>query len=362
MNIYEQKGWPNFSWKHERIADLLVHLRYQQGLLLGGMESLGFKWQEATLLQTLTQDVIKTSEIEGEHLDQSVVRSSVARHLGMDIGALDKSDRNVDGVVEMMLDATQKYDQALTKERIFNWHASLFPTGRSGSTKIQVGEWRTGPVEVVSGPMDKGTVHYEAPRADRVDFEMKLFLDWLNNEKTLDSVLMAALAHLWFVTIHPFSDGNGHIGRAIADHLLARSENSSLRFYSLSAQIQKERRDYYEILESTQKGALDITPWIEWFFGCLKRSIENALENLNLIKIKVHFLESLKEVSLNDRKRKIIDRLLDGFEGKLTTSKWAKMANCSQDTAHRDILDLIEKGILKINPERGRSTSYSLEI
>jgi Fic family protein len=362
MYIYNRKNWPHFTWNQEDMMDLLIHLRHLQGRLVGGMESFGFKWKEETLLETLTEDVIKTSEIEGEFLEHSLVRSSVARRLGMDIGGLDKSDRNVDGVVEMMIDATQQFNEPLSKERLFNWHGSLFPTGRSGWSKIQVGCWRSTPIEVVSGPLGKEKVHYEGPPANKVDYEMELFLDWVNNEKKIDLVLKAAIAHLWFVTIHPFSDGNGRIGRAIADLLLARSENSSHRFYSLSAQIQKERKQYYTILESTQKGELNITPWIKWFCTCLERSIENASENVKVIKKKAHFWESINEIALNDRQRKIINQLLDGFEGKLTTSKWATITKCSQDTAQRDIYNLVEKGVLIKNPEGGRSTSYSLKI
>jgi Fic family protein len=362
MYIHELENWPNFFWDQESLTDVLIQLRHQQGRLIGGMESLGFHLREETVLQTLTQDVIKSSEIEGEILDQSLVRSSVARRLGMDIAALDTVDRNVEGVVEMMLDATQKFDQSLTKERLLNWHAALFPTGRSGFAKIRVGAWRVGPVQVISGRMGKETLHFEAPPAERVDHEMELFLNWLNNETTIDLVLKAALAHLWFVTIHPFDDGNGRIGRAIADLMLARSEKSPRRFYSLSAQIQAERKDYYVILEQTQKGNLDINSWIEWFFGCLGRAIEGALSALDIIVHKAKFWETLAEASLNERQRKIITRLLDGLDGKLTSSKWAKIAKCSQDTAYRDILDLLARGILTKNSEGGRSTSYSLVI
>ena len=359
MYIHEFKNWPDFFWDQKDIADLLVQLRHQQGRLIGGMESIGFQLREETVLQTLTQDVVKSSEIEGEVLDQSLVRSSVARHLGMENAALDRIDRNIDGVVEMVLDATQKFDEPLTKERLLGWHASLFPTGRSGFKKIRVGSWRKDSVQVVSGRMGDEVVHFEGPSADRVDQDMKLFLDWLNHEKTLDLVLKAAIAHLWFVTIHPFDDGNGRIGRAIADLLLARSEKSPHRFYSLSAQIQKERKGYYAILEKTQKGSLNITRWIEWFFGCLERAIKNALSTLDVVLHKAQVWEALAEIPLNERQRKIINRMLDGFEGKLTSSKWAKIAKCSQDTAYRDILDLVDRGILTKNPEGGRSTSYS---
>lgn len=360
MYIYELENWPNFLWDQKDLSDLLIHLRYQQGRLTGGMESIGFHARDETALQVLTQEVVKSSEIEGEILDQSLVRSSVARHLGMDIAALNIVDKNIDGVVEMVLDATQNFDQPLTKERLLGWHASLFPNGYNDFAKIRVGAWRTGLVQVVSGQMGKETIHFEAPPAKQVDHEMELFLDWLNNETVIDPVLKAAVAHLWFVTIHPFDDGNGRIGRAIADLMLARSENSSRRFYSLSAQIQIERKSYYAILEQTQKGTLDITSWIEWFFNCLIRAIKNASSTLNIILHKAQFWETLAEIPLNERQKKIINRMLDGFNGKLTSSKWAKMTKCSQDTAYRDILDLIDKEILTKNSEGGRNTSYSL--
>ncbi len=354
--IHELERWPHFLWDQDKLSELLIELRHLPGRLIGGMESIGFHAREETVLQVLTQDVIKSSEIEGEILDPVLVRSSVARHLGMDIAGLDKTDRDVEGVVAMMLDATQNFDQPLTEERLFSWHRSLFPS----QTKIRVGAWRTGLVQVVSGRMDKETIHYVAPAAERVEHEMQLFLDWFNHETKMDLVLKAAVAHLWFLTIHPFDDGNGRIGRAIGDLLLARSENSRRRFYSLSAQIQKERRGYYAILEQTQKGILDITLWIEWFFNCLRRAIEEALLILEAIRSKARFWEAVADLSMNERQRKIINRLLDGFEGKLTSSKWAKIAKCSQDTAYRDILDLMEKGILGKNSDGGKNTSYFL--
>ena len=360
MYLYELKNWPQFFWDQESITELLIQLRHEQGRLIGGMESIGFHLRDETILETLTQDVVKSSEIEGEILDQSLVRSSVARHLGMEDAALNLVDRSVDGIVEMMLDATQKFDQPLTKKRLLGWHALLFPNGRSGFSRIKVGAWRPGPVQVISGHMSKETIHFEGPPAERVDHEMELFLNWINNEINLDPVLKAAIAHLWFVTIHPFEDGNGRIGRAIADMLLARSEKSSRRFYSLSAQIQQERKKYYAILEETQKGTLEITLWIEWFFACLGRAIENALSTLDTIVHKAQFWEDLAKIPLNERQRKMINRLLDGFDGKLTTTKWAKITKCSQDAAYRDILDLIDKKILIKNAEGGRNTNYSL--
>ena len=327
------------------------------------MEALGFHLRQEAVLQTLTTDVLKSSEIEGEKLEAEQVRSSIARRLGMDIGALKAADRHVEGVVEMTLDATRHFEQSLTAERLFAWHASLFPAGRSGMTKIRAGAWRddgTGPMQVVSGPFGKERVHYEAPNADRLDAEMGAFLAWFEGQQKMDAVLKAGLAHLWFVTIHPFDDGNGRIARAIADMALARSENSSQRFYSMSAQIRQERNGYYDILESTQKGTLDITPWMDWFLGCLGSAIDGARDNLGTVLAKARFWDRTKDVTLNERQRVVINRLLDGFEGKLTTSKYGALAKCSQDTAYRDILALIAQGTVVQNPEGGRSTSYSL--
>jgi Fic family protein len=327
------------------------------------MEALGFDLQQEAVLQTLTSDVLKSSEIEGEKLDAGQVRSSIARRLGMDIGALKPADRNVEGVVEMMVDATRHYDQPLTTGRLFGWHASLFPTGRSGMIKIRAGAWRddsTGPMQAVSGPIGNERVHFEAPEADRLAGEMESFLDWFEGRDPMDSVLRAGLAHLWFVTIHPFDDGNGRIARAIADMALARSENSPQRFYSMSAQIRQERAAYYNILEQTQKGTLDITPWMEWFLGCLGRAIEGAQTMLGTVLAKARFWKHIAEFPIKERQRVVLNRLLNGFEGKLTTTKYAALAKCSQDTALRDILHLVERGILVRNPEGGRSTSYAL--
>jgi Fic family protein len=363
MYIHELDDWPRFHWSAEAIAEPLASVRHRQGRLTGHMEALGFDLRQEAVLQTLTTDVLKSSEIEGEKLDAEQVRSSIARRLGMDIGALKPADRHVEGVVEMILDATRHYDEPLTAERLLAWHASLFPTGRTGMTKIRTGAWRddsTGPMQVVSGPMGKERVHFEAPKADRVPGEIKSFLDWFEGKDPIDPVLKAGLAHLWFVTIHPFDDGNGRIARAIADMALARSEKSTQRFYSMSAQIRQERNAYYDILEQTQKGKIDVTPWMEWFLGCLGRAIDGAQETLGAVLAKARFWERIKDVRLNDRQRLVINRLLDGFEGKLTSSKYAKLAKCSQDTAHRDILALVERGVLVQNPEGGRSTSYSL--
>jgi len=363
MFIYERKDWPRFHWNRERLAEPLAAVRHPQGRLIGHMEALGFNLRQEAVLQTLTEDVLKSSEIEGEKLDPAQVRSSIARRLGMDIGALKPADRNVEGVVEMMLDATRHYDQSLTDERLFAWHASLFPTGRSGMTKIKAGAWRddsTGPMEVVSGPIGKEKVHFQAPEAKRLDADMRTFLDWFNANAGIDQVLKAGQAHLWFVTIHPFDDGNGRIARAIADMALARSENSPQRFYSMSAQIRQDRAAYYTILEQTQKGTLDITPWMEWFLGCLGRAIEGAQTTLGTVLAKARFWERIADFPINERQRVVLNRLLNGFEGKLTTTKYAALAKCSQDTALRDILPLVERGILVRNPEGGRSTSYAL--
>jgi Fic family protein len=327
------------------------------------MEALGFTVTEEAVLRTLTEDVVKTSEIEGETLDADQVRSSIARRLGMDIGGLKAPDRNVDGVVEMMLDASRNYQQPLTESRLFSWHASLFPTGRSGMNRINVGTWRddsTAPMQVVSGPVGRERVHFAAPAAARLAEEMRGFLDWFNGDTTTDAVLKAAQAHLWFVTIHPFDDGNGRIARAIADMALARSEESPQRFYSMSAQIRQERSDYYRILERTQQGTTDITPWIEWFLGCLTRAIEGAHITLAGVIARARFWEKLRGVPLNERQRLVIIRLLDGFAGNLTTSKWAAITKSSQDTALRDIQQLVDRGVLIRNPAGGRSTSYSL--
>jgi Fic family protein len=361
--IHQLPDWPRFRWDHERLSAPLAAARHKQGRLIGQMEALGFGVREAAVLRTLTDDVIKSSEIEGEVLDANQVRSSVARRLGMDVAGLEPSDHHVDGVVEMMIDATQHYQQPLSTERLFAWHASLFPTGRSGMHRIAVGTWRddrTSPMQVVSGPMGRERVHFEAPAAARLDTEMLAFIDWFNTAMPADAVLKAALAHLWFVTIHPFDDGNGRVARALADMCLARSEGSAQRFYSMSTQIRHERGDYYRILEQTQSATMDVTPWIEWFLGCLTRAIEAAKATLASVIAKARFWEKLRDVPLNERQRLVISRLLDGFEGHLTTSKWATLTKTSQDSALRDIQQLVERGVLVRNSAGGRSTSYSL--
>jgi Fic family protein len=335
----------------------------QQGRLLGQMEILGFDLKTEANLETITQDVLKSSEIEGEMLDFQEVRSSVARKLGLEISGLVSSDRHVDGVVEMMIDATQNYSSVLTKERLFGWHAALFPTGYSGMSKIEVAQWRTNrdddPMQVVSGAMGKEKVHFEAPASVRMEEEMDKFIEWFN-DKQLDALMKAAVAHLWFITIHPFEDGNGRMARAITDMQLARADETPYRFYSMSSQIRKERNDYYFILEQTQRGSMDITIWLQWFFGCLERAYASTEQSLSRILQKADFWKSNAAVNFNTRQHSIINKLLDGFEGKLTTAKYAKITKCSRDTALRDVTDLIEKGILIKEEGLGKNTSYVL--
>ena len=363
--IHELTDWPNFHWDRLALSKTLADVRHRQGRLVGRMEGLGFKLQQEAVLETLTEDVLKSSEIEGEKLDINQVRSSVARGLGMDIGGLKTVDRHIEGVVEMMLDATRRYQYPLTTERLFSWHAAMFPTGRSGMSRIRVGEWRddaAGPMQVISGRLGHEHVHYEAPTAPQLNDEMSRFLEWFYGRQDADWVVNAAIAHLWFVTVHPFEDGNGRIARAIADMALARSEQSSQRFYSMSAQIQQERADYYSILEKTQKGTMDVTLWMDWFLNCLGRAIDEAQKTLESVLIKARFWESIANLSLNERQRHVLNLMLDDFEGKLTTSKWAKLTKSSQDTAARDIGRLVEHGILVRNSGGGRSTSYSLKL
>ena len=365
MYIHERPDWPEFRWDHNGLANLLAAVRHRQGRLVGRMEALGFRLREEAVLGTLTQDVLKSSEIEGDLLDLDQVRSSLARKLGMESGALVPADRHVEGVVELMLDATQHYDEPLTPDRLFGWHAALFPTGRSGMRTIRAGEWRddaSGPMQVVSGPIGREKIHFQAPAAYRLQSEMARFLAWFNTQATVDPVMKAAQAHLWFVTIHPFDDGNGRIARAIADMAMAQSEASPQRFYSMSAQIRQERKEYYEILEQTQKGSLDVSAWMHWFLTCLDKAFLSSEETLSNVMRKARFWDSHAGESLNDRQLKVINRLLDGFEGKLTSSKWASLAKCSQDTAGRDINDLISRGVLQKDAAGGRSTSYLLRI
>lgn len=361
--IHQQDDWPGFRWNPEILAQTLARVRHQQGRLTGRMEMLGFKLREEAVLQTLTQDVVKSSEIEGEALDPGQVRSSIARRLGMDLVGLVASERNVEGVVEMMLDATQSFDQPLTRERLFDWHAALFPTGRSGLSKITVGGWRadqTGPMQVVSGPIGRERVRFQAPGAERLGAEMQAFLDWFNGPIAYDPVIKAAIAHLWFVTIHPFDDGNGRIARAIADMALARSDCSAQRFYSMSARIQIERGAYYDILEATQKGSQDVTRWLDWFLTCLERAFAEAEQTLSAVLTKAAFWERFGASGLNTRQIKVLKRLLDGFDGNLTNAKYAALAKTSSDTALRDLNDLVERGVLDKAPAAGRGTHYRL--
>ncbi|MDR3478385.1 MAG: Fic family protein [Gammaproteobacteria bacterium] len=363
MYIYEYKDWPSFTWDQIKIAPLLVEVRYQQGRLLGHMDALGFYLREEATLQTLTQDVLKTSEIEGETLDTKQVRSSIAKRLGINLGVTPPVDRNVEGIVAIMLDATQAYNKPLTEDRLFGWHAALFPTSYSGIQRITVGGWRTeasGPMQIVSGPYGREKVHYEAPRYDHLQNEMKRFLKWFNAPSKTDLVIKSALAHFGFVTIHPFDDGNGRIARVIADMMLARSEKSRQRFYSMSGQIQRERNAYYDVLESCQKGSLDVTDWIEWYLHCLKRAIVASEETLQGVLTKARFWQLHTGETFNERQKLVLNRLLDGFNGKLNSSKWAKLAKCSQDTALRDINDLLEREILVKENFGGRSTSYQI--
>ena len=363
MYVWKCTDWP--QWRHDptAIADLLSAVRVKHSRLIGRMEGVGLALHSQARLQVATEEVLRTSEIEGEHLNKEAVRSSLARKLGMDIGALAPSDRHADGVVEMVLDATVRFQDPLTKERLMGWHAALFPTGYSGTSKILTGAWRddrSGPMQVVSGELGRERVHYEAPSADCLDEEMGKFLEWIDEESELDPIVKAGRAHLWFECIHPFEDGNGRIGRAISDLLLARAEGIPQRYFSLSAQIQKERREYYSMLEKASRGSLDDTEWLRWFLGCLERSIDGAGVIISDILSKASFWARWAGTPLNARQVQMLNRLLDGFEGKMTSSKWAKIAKCSPDTALRDINQLCQISMLRREEAGGRSTSYSL--
>lgn len=363
MYIHELEDWPRFRWDLEELAVGLAEVRHRQGKLLGRMQALGFPLRQEAVLETLTEDVVKSSEIEGEKYDAGVVRSSIARRLGMESGFAGGVDRDVEGVVEMMLDATGRWEAPLDAERLFGWHAALFPAGRSGMGRIRTGAWRDdsrGPMQVVSGRVGKERVHFEAPAAGRVEGEMRQFLNWFESGGEMDGVLKAGLAHLWFVTVHPFEDGNGRMARAIADLALARSEGSGQRFYSMSAQIRKEREEYYEELERAQKGTMDVTAWLGWFVECLGRAIESSEELLGSVLGKARFWEAHGGLPLGERQRRVLNRLLDGFVGKLTTSKYAALGKCSQDTAQRDLQKLMELGVVEKEAGGGRSTSYRL--
>ncbi|MEO6980317.1 MAG: Fic family protein [Mucilaginibacter sp.] len=365
MYLHELKAWPKFNWDDKLLAEKLGRVNYAMGMIMGQMNAAGFKQKEDALLKTLTLDVTKSSAIEGEMLNAEQVRSSIARRLGIEFTGMITSDRRVDGVVEMMLDATQHFNLPLTADRLYGWHSALFPFGRSSLHNITVGGWRndeTGPMQVVSGPLGKEKVHYQAPDAKYVPGEMTVFLNWFNDEQPINPVMKAGVAHLWFVTIHPFDDGNGRITRAITDMQLARADKSSQRFYSMSAQIEKERNAYYDILESTQKGTLDITGWLIWFFDCLGRAMDNTMDVLEKVTTRGNFWDKHRDTSLNARQKKMVDTLLDDFYGTLNVSKWAKITKSSTDTALRDIRDLMNKGILLQNEGGGRNTSYSIVL
>ena len=363
--IHELADWPHFSWDDGALAGALAAVRHKQGRHLGKMEGLGFELRAEASLTTLTDDVVKSSAIEGEHLDPAEVRSSIARKLGLDVAGLPAPGREVEGIVEMMLDATRNFETSLTAERLFSWHAALFPTGRSGMSRIIIGAWRTaesGPMQVVSGPIGREKVHFEAPAADRIETEMESYLQWFNAPPRVDPVLGSAIAHFWFVTIHPFEDGNGRVARAIADMALARADKTKERFYSMSSGIETERSKYYNQLESAQRGTLDITEWIVWFLACLDRTIDGANEKLTSVLHKARVWERINQSPVNARQRKVINRMLDDFKGHLTTSKYAKLAKCSNDTALRDIRELLARGIVEQNVGGGRSTSYRISV
>ncbi|HVR73338.1 MAG TPA: Fic family protein [Planctomycetota bacterium] len=361
--IHEKARWPIFTWDSDTIAPALAAGRHKQGRLLGKMEALGFDLRAEASLEVLTNEVVKSSAIEGEILNPEEVRSSIARRLGLSVAGLPKAGRDVEGVVEMMLDATRNFESPLTESRLFDWHAALFPTGRSGMGRITVGAWRTeesGPMQVVSGPYGREKVHFEAPEAGRLASEMSRFIKWFNAREPMDPVLKAGIAHFWFVTIHPFEDGNGRIARAIADMALARADGTKDRFYSMSSQIEADRKNYYRALEAAQRGDVDLTDWLTWFLRCLDRAIAGAEETLAAVFYKARMWQRINRHPVNDRQRLVINRMLNGFKGHLSTSNYAKLAKCSTDTALRDIRELVERGILTQNPGRGRSTSYRL--
>lgn len=361
--IHEQPDWPRFRWDEKVINQKLIKLRHEQGRLLGRMESLGFSLQTEASLNMLTDDAVKSSAIEGEQLDREEVRSSIAEKLGMDSGNHPVPSRHADGIVEVLFDATHNYHEPLTAERLCAWHEALFPRGYSGLTPIVVGTWRppsAGAMQVISGPYGKRRVHFEAPEANRLPAEMQAFIHGFENESDIDPVLKAGIAHFWFVTVHPFEDGNGRIARAIADMALSRADQNQQRFYSMSSQIEAERKDYYKQLERAQRGTLDITNWLDWFLGCLQRAIEKAGESLSAVLHKARIWERLSPHPLNQRQRPVLNRMLTNVEGYMNTSKYARMTNCSNDTALRDINALVKWGVLVKNPARGRSTSYRL--
>lgn len=361
LYIWQQKDWPNFKWDSDAILEPLANLSRLHGLLNGRMSALGFNEKNRSSLSAMTEELISSSEIEGVYLNPNSVRSSIARRLGLEDGGLLVEDHYVEGLVDVMMDALRNCREPFTDERLFGWHAALFPLGRSGLHKITVADWRQGeePMQVVSGALGHETIHYQAPASSDVPHEMNLLLDWYNNNE-LSPFLIAAIAHFWFVTIHPFDDGNGRISRTLADMSLARLDENSARYYSMSAEINRNKKAYYEILEKTQKGNLDITDWLLWFFECLGNAINRASSGIERTLQKAAYWDKFHEVEVNERQRKVVNRLWDGFEGKLTSSKWAKICHCSQDTALRDINDLITKGMLRKSGEGGRSANYLL--
>lgn len=362
MYIYQQKNWPDLYWDEQHVTRELLTIRHQQGKLIGKMNAMGFELQELAHVEMRTMDILKTSEIEGEQLDKPEVRSSVARQLGLDFPGLVRSSRQVDSLVNMMLDATENFEKSITQSRLFGWHRSLFPDGYSGAYKIVTGKWRddaTGPMQVVSGPLGRQRVHFQAPPASSIPRQMKAFLREVNVSRT-DWIINSALAHIKFLTIHPFDDGNGRIARALTDLLLARSDGQSKRFYSMSVQIQKERKQYYDILERTQKGSLDITDWMDWYLGCLQRAIANSEQLLHAVVFRHDFYLTHAAHLNNERQRKMIQKVLGGFDGNITTKKWAKICKCSEDTALRDIQELVLNRVLVKLPQGGRSSAYEL--
>ncbi|WP_321937609.1 Fic family protein [Paraburkholderia sp. J8-2] len=361
--IWQAGDWPQWRFDLTALAEPMAEVSRAQGLLVGRLADVGMALRDQASLAALTEDVLKTSEIEGEQLNVASVRSSIARRMGVDIGALAPVDRHVEGVVEMVLDATTNSRAPVTRERLFGWHAALFPTGYAGLSRINVGAWRddaSGPMQVISGPIGRQRVHFEAPPANRLEAETRRFLDWLNGPAQEPPLIKAALGHLWFVTLHPFDDGNGRVARAIGDLLLARADGSAQRFYSLSAQIQRERKGYYDILERTQRGSMDVTLWLAWFFDTLHRAVDQAQITLDAVLAKARFWRDWATTPFNERQVKLLNRLLDGFDGKLTSGKWAAIAKCSSDTALRDINDLVARGVLRKAQGGGRSTSYEL--
>ena len=358
--LHQQSDWPSLTWDDRALATQLGRISHLQENLLGRMQPFGFGLRQQATLEFLTSDVVKTSAIEGEVLDPARVRSSVAWHLGIGNAGVPSGDHHTEGIVHVTLDSTQHFHQVLTEERLFGWHAALFPTGRSSGRAITVGAWRTHPVQVVSGPMGREQVHFEGPKSSLVPGEMAAFLDWLNGPADSSEVIRAALAHLWFVTIHPFDDGNGRIARAIADMCLGRAGDIAQRFYSLSTQIHAERAQYYRMLEQSQRTGTEITPWMAWFLGCLERALHSADASLDVILAKARFWESVADVPINDRQAKMLTLLLDNFKGNLTAAKWARIAKCSRDIAQQDINDLVCHKILARCSGGGRSTTYRL--